>query len=144
MSESSWGFADGSDAHRYLSDVARLWLGWLAGLAALMFTQGWLVVAAGVVTVGALLFLARPLQIRAAALVPKDTLVGSRFNVVGRGTERDKVLKALAYGREPLEEAVALSGSYTWLPRARSLMIAATIVAFVFVLLTTFSNPAAT
>ncbi|HSF87504.1 MAG TPA: hypothetical protein VLG28_17835 [Acidimicrobiia bacterium] len=137
---SDWGFTDEPDARRYLREVRRLWAAWLFGLTALLFTQGWWVVASGVVTIGLLLVLARPLQARAAALVPEDTLVGSRFNVVGRGTERDKALQALAYGREPLEAATTLSGSGAWMVPARSLMVWVTIAAFVYVIATTFSG----
>ncbi len=137
-----WGFAGAADARRYLSDVLRLWSGWLLGLAALLFTEGWWVVIAGVLTIALLLFLARPLQARAAGLVPEDTLVGSRFNVVGRGTARDKALQAYAYGREPLEEAVRLTGRGGWMLIVRPLMIWVTIAAFLYVLFTTFSGAA--
>jgi hypothetical protein len=136
---SEWGFADESDAGAYLAEVRRLWAGWLLGLAALMFTDGWWVVVAGVVTIALLLLLARPLQARAAALVPKDTLVGSKFNVVGRGTERDKVLQAFAYGKEPLEVATAATDTSGWMVPARTAIVWVTGAAFVYVLVTTFN-----
>lgn len=135
---SEWGFTDEADAGNYLREVRRLWVAWLLGLTALLFTNGWWVVLSGVVTIGVLLLLARPLQARAAALVPDDTLVGSRFNVVGRGTARDKALQALAYGREPLEAATSLRGSGRWMVSARPLLVGATIAAFIYVIATSF------
>lgn len=140
MDDGDWGFRDRNDAARYLGEVQRLWLAWLLGLAALVFTTGWLVVAAGVITVALLLFLARPLQERAAALVPEDTLVGGRFNVVGRGTARDRVLRALAYGRPPLEVATGLTGTGRWLLLGRLVVIAATVVGFFAVLFGTLPS----
>ena len=136
-----WGFDGKLDARRYLSDVLRLWAGWLLGLAALMFTQGWWVVVAGVITVAILVVFARPMQARAAALVPEDTLVGNRYNVVGRGTARDKALQAFAYGPEPLEQATTIAGTGRWMLVARPVMIWVTVAAFIFVLLTSFGGP---
>ena len=140
---SAWGFADEADARRYLRVVLRLWLGWICGMAALLFTRGWWIVVAGVVTIALLLLLARPLQARAAALVPNDTLGGGKFNVVGRGTARDKALQAYAYGSEPLDEATALAGSGRWMLFGRRMLMSVTVAVFIWVILTTLNPPAA-
>jgi hypothetical protein len=141
MVDNEWRFADEADAARYLAEVRRLWLAWLLGLAGLMFAEGWWVIVAGVVTVGLLLALARPLQARAAAIVPEDTLVGGKFNVVGKGTARDRVLKQLAYGRAPLERAAEVAGRGGWLIGARAVMIGLTVLAFVYVVVISLDAP---
>lgn len=138
MVDHEWDFADEADAARYLGEVRRLWTGWLLGLAALMFAQGWWIVVSGVLTLAVLLYLARPLQMRAAAIVPEDTLVGSKYNVVGKGTARDRVLKQLAYGRDPLEAAAARAGRGGWLAHVRPVVIGLTVLAFFYVLATSF------
>jgi hypothetical protein len=136
----SWGFKDRGDATRYLSDVLRLWSGWLLGLAAVMLLQGWGLVIAGVVTIVVLVYLAKPIQARAVALVPDDTVVDGRIGLAGKRTERDNVLRALAYGKAPLEVAVDAAETGRWMLTARPVMIGVTIAAFLYVLLTTFSG----
>jgi hypothetical protein len=136
MTDSEWGFADAEDARRYLGEVGRLWAIWTAGMLFLISNNGWVVVAGGAVVIAALLFFGRPLQARAARIVPEDTLVSAKsWSVLpGKGTKRDVVFKQLAYGRDPVREAVVIGdGSSLWEP-ARSAVVALTVAAFVLVL----------
>jgi hypothetical protein len=138
--EIDWGFEGADDARRYLGEVARLWGAWIAGLVGLVAVNNLAVVAVGVVVIGLLLWLARPLQVRAAKVVPEDTLVGGRFGVVGKGTVRDRVLRQFAYGDQPLRQAVDLSGASSLWLWARQGVVAATIIAFVAVLFLWFDG----
>lgn len=141
-SGTDWGFEGAADARAYLGEVGRLWGAWLAGLVALLVVDTVAVVVAGVAVIGLLMWLARPLQARAAAVVPTDTLFGpSRWSIVGKGTARDRVLRSFAYGEEPLRHAVDLSGgSRLWLV-GRRVVVMATVAAFAFVLLTWVAVP---
>ena len=138
--ESEWGFADPQDAARYLQELLRLWVVWIAGLAVLMTNSGWILVVGGVAVIGLLLWFARPIQRRAEALVPTDSAYDKGSLVRGKGTTRDRAIKALAYGEEPLEEAVDLTGqSGAWL-FGRKGMIAITAIAFGVVVLQAFGS----
>jgi hypothetical protein len=127
---SDWGFSDADDARSYLSEVMRLWSAWIAGLVGLMLARGVVLAVIAVVTITALLWLARPIQARAVRLVPVDTLVGSRWTVVGKGTQRDRVLRALAYGEAPVRAAVAMGSGSPWVTAYRRGVVVATIVGF--------------
>ena len=133
-------FIDGADAALYLRDVARLWAAWLLGLGVLMLTNGWFVVIGGVGVIGALLWLARPLQRRAETLVPDDKVYQKGILLPGKGTTRDRALKALAYGEAPLREAVRLAGQPGWWMQARLVMLGLTVLAFVAVIFQTLGN----
>ncbi len=140
--ERDWEFTDAADAASYLREVGVLWTTWLIGLVALVAGSGLLVVALGVLVIAALLWVARPLQARAAKLVPEDSVTGGKRSLlVGRNTERDIVLRQLAYGDAPLSAAIAVSGAGRWWLTARWVLVSLTIVAFVFVLVTLTLGP---
>ncbi len=141
--ERDWGFAGAADASAYLRQVGVLWATWVVALVALIVSRGWLVLVLGVAVIAALIFAARPLQARAAKLVPEDSVVGGRRSfLVGRSTERDLVLRQLAYGEAPLNAAVELSGSGRWWLAGRVAVVGLTVVGFVWVLVTLVFAPA--
>lgn len=144
MTRDDWGIADAEDARVYLGEVGRLWAAWMVGLAGLAFTDDWWLIASGVVVIAALLWLARPLQARAADLVPHDEPTGGKKSlVVARRTERDLALRNLSYGEAPLRKAIEMADAGSWWLGARRGVIALTIIAFVYVLFTWFAGPAA-
>lgn|GEM_PF-2163111 len=135
-SERNWGFGDISDASAYLREVGRLWAIWVVGLVGLVTGRGLLLVGLGIAVLGALLWAARPLQVRAMRLVPEDSVVsGGRSLLVGRRTERDLVLRQLAYGAAPLRAAIGLTGSPGWWLATRWVVLGLTVAAFGFVLM---------
>ncbi len=123
-------FEGPQDARAYLSEVGRLWAAWVLGMAALFLTSAMALLLAGVLVIVALVVAARPLQRRAEVMVP-DPSAGSGDGVrVGR-TDRDRVLRALAYGEAPIRNAVTLAGaSVGWLV-ARRIVLVLTIVGVV-------------
>ncbi len=140
MTETDWGFSGSDDARAYLGEVRRLWVAWTAALAALVFVDNLWVLVAGAAAIGLLLWFGRPLQARAARVVPEDSVVGGRWGVVGKGTARDRALREFAYGKEPLAVAVEMtSASSLWLT-ARVVVVGTTVAAFLFVLLTLFGE----
>ena len=143
MSDADWGLTTESEAQRYLAEVGRLWATWVVGLAALALTDGWWLLVSGVVVIAALMWMSRPLQVRAAALVSNDKVTGGKKSlVVARRTERDLALRALAYGEAPLRRAVALTSSGRWWLTGRIVVIGLTIAAFGFVIVDLFSGSA--
>lgn len=130
-------FDDAEDAAAYLAELRRLWTAWAVGLAALFLTTALLVFAAAIFVIGALLVLARPLQRRAERISPAAPRVrgDDKGLIPGRGVQRDRVLRALAYGEEPLRRAVEVAGaSPIWL-LARRAILGVTLAAFVGVLI---------
>jgi hypothetical protein len=125
-----WAFEGPDDAAAYLREVATLWTVWLVGMVALLFSGNWIVILVGLGVIVLLLVLARPLQARAAKIVPDDE-VPEPGRTAFRKTKRDRVLRELAFGEAPLRAAGAGPG---WIG-ARRTVVALTIVAFVFVLL---------
>lgn len=143
MTHENWGLTGKEDARTYLAEVGRLWTTWVVGLAALALTDGWMLLASGVVVIAALLWMARPLQARAADLVKDDKVTGGEKSlVVARKTERDLALRALAYGEAPLRRALDLTSAGSWWLTARLAVIGLTIAAFGFVLIDLFSGSA--
>lgn len=128
--DQEWGFDGPDDAAAYRRDVARLWAVWVVAIAALMFTQGWLVLIAGVVALGGLIVVARPLQARAAAIVPDDDVPDATVVAMFRRSRRDRVLRELAYGEAPL---VASGAGPAWIWGRRA-VVGLTFVAFAIVL----------
>jgi len=128
-------FDGADDARLYLREVAVLWSSWLVALVCLVVVQElWLLIVVAVLTLGALLFFARPLQQRASRLVPLDKAVMSKK---GRpvGTMRDRTLKALAYGDGPLRAATDLVGGQRMWLLGRRLLLVVSGAALVWVLL---------
>lgn len=140
--ERDWGFADATDASAYLREVGVVWATWVVALVGLVISRGVLVLVIGAAVLAALIWAARPLQSRAARLVPEDSVVGGRRSfLIGRSTERDLVLRQLAYGEAPLRTAVELTGSGRWWLTGRVVVVGLTIVTFVWVLLTLVFPP---
>ena len=125
-----WTFDGPDDAAAYRSELGRLWLLWLVALAALMFAQGWLVFVAGAGALAGLIVVARPLQARAAAIVPEDDVPDATVAATFRRSHRDRVLRELAYGEAPL---VASGAGPAWIWGRRA-MVGLTFAAFAFVL----------
>lgn len=132
----SW-FADRADAVRYLRELARLWAVWLVGLAGLLFTNAILLIFWGIAVVIVLVVLVRPLQRRAAVLVPEDEVVAGARGFARGSTVRDRAIRDLSYGEAPLRNALRMAGlSERWLV-SRQVMLALTLVAMVYVFATT-------
>lgn len=135
MDEINYSFDSPSDARAYLREVGQLWGVWVVGLGAVLLTHGLALVIVAVVLMVTLIWLARPLLPRTEALVPVNTKEGGRMESALRGgTTRDRVLREFAYGTAPIGAALAAAGlSQRWV-LARHLVIAATLLAFVGVL----------
>ena len=88
-------------AAAYRSEVGILWGVWMVALALLVFAAGWIVWVAGLAALVGLVVLARPLQRRAALIVPDDTVPAAGPGAF-RKSERDGVLRELAFGEAPL------------------------------------------
>ncbi|MEA2002590.1 MAG: hypothetical protein U9N84_12015 [Actinomycetota bacterium] len=134
MDEIEYSFSDAQDARAYLREVARLWAAWAVGLAVISLSHGVVLVVASISVLVALIILARPLLPRTEALVPVNKREGGAARAALRGgTTRDRVLRNLAYGDEPMRAALAKAGlSSRWLA-ARHSIVGATVIAFVLV-----------
>ncbi len=141
MDGDTWGFSTAADARAYLGEVGRLWLGWLAGLAVLVLSTGWGVVIGGVAVMLLLVWLSRPLQARTDRLVTEGATGSGASAASGWGSDRERAMRRLAYGAEPLAAAVAVAGAGRWWLAARWLMLGVTVAA---VLIVVWSTAAAT
>lgn len=130
MPDQEWSFDGPDDAAAYRRDLGRLWVLWLGALAALMFAQGWLVFVAGAVALVGVIIVARPLQARAAAIVPDDEVPDPTVTAAFQRSRRDRVLRELAYGEAPL---VASGAGPAWI-WGRRVMVGLTFAAFAIVL----------
>lgn len=134
MSEIEYTFSSAADARSYLREVGLLWGVWMVGLVAVLLTHGVTVLIVAVVLFTALLILARPLLPRTERLVPENKREGGAFETVLRGgTTRDRVLRELAYGVAPMEAALQKAGLSSRWVAARHIVIALTLLAFVYV-----------
>lgn len=135
MEQVDYTFTGPEDARSYLREVARLWTVWVFGLTAVLFTHGMPLIFLSVALIATLILLARPLLPRTEALVPVNSREGGALDSALRGgTTRDRVLRELAYGTAPMEAALQVAGlSRRWLA-ARHIVIAATLLAFVYVI----------
>jgi len=124
-----WTFDDPDDAARYRRQVAMLWGAWIAAMAVLVVAEGWVLWVAAVAALVALVALSRPLQSRAAAIVPDDDLPKPGLSGIKR-SRRDRVLRELAYGEAPLR---ASGGGSMWVG-ARRLVVLLTFAGVAFVL----------
>jgi len=125
-----WVFAGPEDAAAYRREVARLWGGWLLGMAALMLAANWVVLLAGIGVLVAIVVFARPLQARAATIVPDDDVPEPGISAALHRSRRDRVLRELAFGEAPLR---ASGGGTAWV-WARRIVVGLTFGAFAFVL----------
>lgn len=135
MSEIEYTFSNPADARDYLREVGLLWGIWVVGLMAVLFTHGVSLLIVAVMLLTALLVLARPLLPRTEKLVPENRREGGAIDAALRGgTTRDRVLRELAYGAAPMEAALRTAGlSPRWV-MARHVVIALTLLAFVYVI----------
>jgi hypothetical protein len=134
MDGDTWGLTTAAEARAYLGEVGRLWLGWLAGLAVLVLSTGWGVVIGGVAVMALLVWLSRPLQARTDRLVADGVVGGDAPSAAGWGSPRERTMRRLAYGAEPIAAAVELAGAGRWWLAARWVMIGATVAAVLVVL----------
>lgn len=134
-------FSDRDDARSYVLELTRLWVVWIIGLVALFAVQGWYVLVAGVVVIGVLIWLVRPIQARASAVdEPDETVEGSsRFG--GTRTRGEMALRELLYGESPLAEAVNEFGLWSGLIWVRRLVIGVSAVAFAVVFIDIMQGP---
>ena len=134
-------FTDRNDARDYVFQIARLWAVWLIGLGALFAVTGWYVLLAGVAVIAVLIWLVRPIQVRAVGIEDSAEFVdeaGGRFG--GGRTPGDAALRALLYGEAPLAEAVNEFGMWSGWLWVRRGVIALTALAFAMVLLDVFQG----
>jgi hypothetical protein len=127
-----WEFADRDDARSYLAEIGRLWTGWLITLFFLMTMRGLALLAVAVVGLIVMYTLAKPIQQRVYDRYPEDEPLSRG------GTKRDRALRGLVYGTEPLRTALALAGSSPRWVLARHVVVAATVAGFVWVLIDVF------
>lgn len=135
-------FSDRNDARSYVLELTRLWVVWILGLVALFAVQGWYVLLAGVVVIGVLIWLVRPIQARASAVDDPDETVeasGGRFG--GSRTRGEMALRELLYGESPLAEAVTEFGLWSGLIWVRRLVIGVSAVAFAVVFIDIMQGP---
>jgi hypothetical protein len=134
-------FSDSEDARTYLTEVARLWLAWIATLVLLIvFDEWWALLVTGVAFLTAMAILGRPLQDRAQRVADPETAVGSTLRTaMGGGRRKDIAFRQLMYGEAPLRQALALAGitrHFIWL---RRFVVAATLAALIWVMIGLFS-----
>jgi hypothetical protein len=134
MDGDTWGLTSAAEARAYLGEVGRLWLGWLAGLAVLVLSTGWGVLIGGIAVMALLVWLSRPLQARTDRLVADGVVGGGAPSAAGWGSPRERAMRRLAYGAEPIAAAVELAGAGRWWLAARWVMIGATVAAVLVVL----------
>ena len=134
MSDVVYAFDGPADARSYLGEIGKLWTAWVVGLAVVMATHGVVLLVTALLLFGALLYLSRPLLPRTEKLVPENKREGGAIEATLRGgTTRDRVWRELAYGVAPLEAALAAAGlSSRWVV-VRHLLIAVTLLAFIYV-----------
>lgn len=135
-------FSDRDDAKTYVSQIVRLWAVWIAGLVALFAVTGWYVLVVGVVVIGVLMWLVRPIQDRAAGIDdPAEVVEGARGRF-GRGRTRGELaLRVLLYGEAPLAEAADEFGIWSGWLWVRRGVIALTALAFAIVFLDVLRGP---
>ena len=124
-----WSFNGPDDAAAYRSEVASLWGVWMVALTLLVFAAGWVVWVTGLGAMVGLVVLARPLQRRAALLVPDDVVPAAGAGAF-RKSKRDSVLRELAFGEAPLR-AAGCGPVWIW---TRRFVVGATFAGFAFVL----------
>lgn len=135
-------FSDRDDAKDYVFQIVRLWVVWIAGLVALFAVTGWYVLFVGIVVIGVLIVLVRPIQARAAGIDDPAEVVEGAGGRFGRGRTRGELaLRVLLYGEAPLAEAVNEYGQWAGWLWVRRGVIALTAVAFAFVVLDVLRGP---
>lgn len=134
-------FTGPEDARGYLSELGRLWGGYVVGLAALVVLQGAILIVASIALLVALFVLLRPIQARAGRVEDGNRPVdGSQGRLSGPRTRREVALRELAFGSGPLREAIEKWGAssvWLWL---RKVVVWLTIGAFVAVVILLFAR----
>ena len=120
-----WHFEGPEDGAAYRAEVARLWAAWMIGMGALVFAESGLIWLAGIGVLVVVLLLARPLQARAARIVPEDDLPELKMSSPRRRSTRDRVLRELAFGEAPLR---ASGGGPSWIWARRIVVISTSVV----------------
>jgi hypothetical protein len=135
-------FSDKGDARSYLIDLTRLWFVWILGIIALFAVRSWWVLVVGVVIIGLLIWLVRPLQARAAAIDdPGEVVEGSGGRFGGAKTRGEMALRVLLYGEAPLSEAINEYGMWSGLIWVRRIVIGISAVAFAVVFIDILRGP---
>ncbi|MEN8113004.1 MAG: hypothetical protein ABFS21_01340 [Actinomycetota bacterium] len=135
-------FSDADDARRYLSEIFRLWVVWIAGLILLFAVKGWTVLLAGIVVIGVLVWLVQPIQRRAGGIDdPGEFVEGSGGRFGGKRTRKEMALRVLLYGKAPIVEAIEEYGAWSGWLWVRQAVIATTAVVFAIVFLDVFAGP---
>lgn len=134
MIDIEYAFSSPADARSYLREVGRLWAVWIVGLGLVLFTHGAALLISAAALLIFLLVLARPLLLRAEALVPENRREGGALDAAFRGgTTRDRALRELAYGVAPVSAALDAAGlSQRWVV-LRHMVIALTLLALLYV-----------
>ena len=134
-------FSDTDDARSYVTEISRIWLAWVVGLAALFAVTNWWVLLGGLAVLSLLVWLIRPIQRRASKIDdPGEVVEGSGGRFGGSRTRGEMALRVLLYGEAPLNEAIDEFGvwrGWVWVRRA---VVAATAVAFAVVILDVFQG----
>lgn len=138
MTEEAW-FTDAADAKRYIAEVARVWVGWLAGLAALALSRGAMAVIFGLALLVAMFFLVSPLQQRVQDRF-EDSRRADRPQQRRFLSARDRALRDLTYGRKPFAEAIQVSNSWAGLKLIPWLVTIATFVGAAFIAVAWFEG----
>jgi len=137
-------FSDRDDARKYMTEIVRIWIAWVVGLAALFFVSGWNVLIAGVVVIVVLIWLVQPVQRRASGIDDAGEFVEGTGGRFGSARTRGEVaLRVLLYGEAPIREAIDEYGAWwgwLWLRRA---VVGVTAVAFALVFIDVFKGPQA-
>jgi hypothetical protein len=135
-------FSDRDDARAYMTEILRIWIMWVIGLAALLFVSGWSVLLAGVVVLGVLVWLVQPIQRRASGIDdPGEFVEGSGGRFGGKRTRSETAMRVLLYGEPPIREAIESYGAWPGWLWVRRVVIAVTVVAFAVVFFDVFRGP---
>jgi hypothetical protein len=125
-----------------MSEILRIWIMWVIGLAALLFVSGWSVLLAGVVVLGVLVWLVQPIQRRASGIDdPGEVVEGSGGRFGGNRTRSETAMRVLLYGEPPIREAIESYGAWSGWLWVRRVVIAVTAVAFAVVFFYVFRGP---
>lgn len=130
----TYTFTDPVQARDYLGEVARLWGLWMILFALVFLVDGVLLLLVAVGLLVGMIVLGKPFQERARAIADGDELVGNWVQVaLGRGYERDQVVRDLAYREPAMISALAAAGLPPSLIWVRRLIVAVTIAGTIFV-----------
>lgn len=124
-------FEDGEDARRYLGEIGALWAVWTVALLAITLSTGGLRALSGIAGLVGIVVFTRPLRRRAADLVSDEE---AAVDVGFRGGPRERAFRTLAYGAEPLRNAVTQARASSIWFGLRIGMLALTVLGFVAVL----------